>query len=232
MNMKNKIFNKRNGLLFFAFILTIASYICYHDLYQRKNRHLLITGCARSGTYYITNILKRCGYKIGHEFIKKDGACSWEMAVDTKKAPWDHGRNGYRFKHIFHQVRDPLKVIGSLYSSEPPQSFEFFREHIPEIKPGDSRLTQCAKYWYYWNLLAEAQAEWTYRIEELENVWGEMEMRLGKKLDRNVLESIPKNTNTRGDCEYFSWAKLEQELDPDLYQKIRVLAQKYGYSVQ
>jgi hypothetical protein len=219
------------ALVLFAIALVITSIHCYHHLYGKKKRHLLIIGCARSGTTYITKVLKKCGYKIGHEIIRKDGVSSWQMTVDTKKVPWGNARKGYRFDHVFHQVRHPLKVIASLYPTEPAQSFEFIREHIPEIKQEDSRLTQCAKYWYYWNLRAEAQAELTYCIEELENIWGELEARLGKKLDQAVLGLIPKTTNTRDICQYYTWKELQQQLEPDLYEKIRTLARRYGYSL-
>ena len=174
-------------------------------------------------------VLRQCGYRVGHELIRRDGVCSWEMAVDTKKVLWGDARNGYRFDHIFHQVRHPLKAIASVYFTEPLESFAFFQSHIPEIKAEDSRLTQSAKYWYYWNLKAEAQAEWTYRIEELHCVWEEFETRLGRKLDKSALEIVPKTVNTRGNLDHLTWEELEEALEPDLYQKIRALAQKYGY---
>jgi hypothetical protein len=228
--LKRLLIWHRVTILLLAVALAFTSIHCYHHLYAKKKRFLLVIGCSRSGTGYITKILKGCGYKIGHELIKKDGASSWEMTVDHKKTPWGDSRSRYRFDHIFHQVRHPLKVIGSVYATEHRRSFEFFQKHIPEIKPEDSRLTQCAKYWYYWNLKAEAQAEWTYRVEELDSIWGELEARLGKKLDKNVLKTVPKTTNTRGVHQDFTWKDLEQELEPDLYLKIRALAQKYGYS--
>jgi hypothetical protein len=202
----------------------------YHHLYGKKHHALLIIGCARSGTTYITNVLNRCGYKVGHEWPKRDGACSWEMAVNTDKVPFGRGKKGHHFERVFHQVRHPLKVISSHYYTAPPESFAFIREHLPEISGEDSLLTQTAKYWYYWNLLCEKQSEWTYRVEELSSRWGEFEERMGKKLDKTALDVIPKTTNTRGSFTYLTWADLEKELDPDLYQKIRDLSQRYGYS--
>ena len=191
-------------------------------------RDVLVIGCARSGTTYMTDVLRACDYRVGHEYLKRNGVCSWEMTVDTKQVPWGHARDGAQFKHIFHQVRDPLKTITSCLG-EPHASFVFIQQHIPEIKSEDSLLTQCAKYWYYWNLKAEAQAEWTYRIEDLEKNWEELEMRLGRKFDKTVLNAIPKTTNTRGVIPYLTWAQLKEALDPELYDNICKLAEKYGY---
>lgn len=217
----------RQKIAFIA-LLTLVFFGC-PQLHAEKRRELLIIGCARSGTFYITEVLKACGLRIGHEWIRSDGVCSWEMTVDSEEVPWGDAKEGCRFDHVFHQVRHPLKVISSLYHTEPRRSFPFIRKYLNEIHDEDSRLTVCAKYWYYWNLLAEQQAEFTYKIEDLKYVWKELERRLGRQLDKSVLKSIPQTTNTRGAVEYFTWEELERELDPDLYGKIRVLAQRYGY---
>ncbi len=221
----------------YFFVLSVIALIfflilCYYDTRLRKTRSLLITGCARSGTSYITRVLEICGLKIGHEMILRDGVVSWEMAVDTKQVPWGQGRNGYRFHHIFHQVRHPLKVISSLHSTEPPQSWKFIAEHIPQIQENDSLLVKCAKYWYYWNLKAEKQAELTYQIEKINFLWPEFEQRCERKLDRESLLQVPQDCNTRGEISYvFSWEDLKEQLDPGLFNDIQFLATKYGYSI-
>jgi hypothetical protein len=102
--------------------------------------------------------------------------------------------------------------------------------HTPEILPTDSHLTKCAKYWYYWNLKAEAIAEWTYRVEDIDHLWGEYGTRLGKRFDRAVIEQMPKNIHTKGIPRHeFSWEDLEKELDPQMFDLVASLAKKYGY---
>lgn len=219
----------KNPYLVLLILLSAAALLSCLKFYKKKERDLLIIGCARSGTTYITKVLQNCGYKIGHEHFKHDGACSWEMVVDTKKVPWGKGRNGRRFGHIFHQVRQPLKVISSLYATEPPKSWKFILKHIPEIHENDTHLVKCAKYWYYWNLKAEKQAEWTYRIEDIDLIWSEFERRCERKLDRTEFPSIPRDVNTRGPHRDFTWEDLQRELDPDFFLKIQDLAQRYGY---
>lgn len=198
--------------------------------YPRK-RLVLITGCARSGTTYISQVLRKCGFDVRHEKDGKVGVASWVMAVDSDKTPWGPGANDYVFEHVFHQVRDPLKTIASA-SNEPPQSWQYISQFVPELKPEDSRMVRAAKYWYYWNLLAEQKAEWTYRIEDFDHHIDEMSSRLGINLPQNANRRVEKYANTRGYKEKFTWQDLKMGLDPELYSNIVALAKKYGYPVE
>lgn len=204
-------------------------------------RELLIVSCARSGSSYIAKVLQRSGFDIGHEYIGKDGVASWVMTVDAETTPWGPSRKNMSFAHVFHQVRNPLDVISSVYTTEGPKSWGFITSTIPEIKLSDSYLVRSAKYWYYWNLKGDELAEFTYRVEDIQNVWDEFEKRLGKKFDRSVLSTITNKVNSRemkpprSDFDRsvgrakFTWEDLKKELDPELYEKIQQLAKKYGY---
>lgn len=195
---------------------------------------LLVVGCARSGTTYISKVLKKSGLRIGHEKMSRDGISTCELVGNPKEGYWQ-GRWGifperYRFSHIFHQVRNPLHVISSTYVTEDLDSWYFIMKYIPEIHMQDSHLVKCAKYWYYWNVKAEKIAEWTYRIEDFEEKREEFENRLGRKISQDALDKTAKNTNGRKTfTRQFTWEDLRKELDPGFYQKIRELAQKYGY---
>ncbi len=198
-----------------------------------EEHFLLITGCSRSGTMYISKILNECGLNIGHEWTEKDGLSSWLFAVNTDAAPWGPQPNQIHFQHIFHQVRDPLKVISSVFTHEPLESWQYIIAHIPEISWEDSRLTKASKFWYYWNLKAEQKAEWTYRVEAIKEILPEFSQRLGIPLDPSALDRVPTNSNTRGSyyfAEEFKWSDLEAELSPELYANIRQLANRYGYT--
>jgi len=208
------------------------------------HRELLITGCARSGTKYIAQVLRGCGLDVGHENVGKDGVASWVMVLTADSCPWGPTRKNLSFTHIFHQVRHPLDVISSIYTTEGPKSWGYITSHLPEISWNDPCIVRAAKYWYYWNLRAEAISEFTYRIEEIESVWPEFEKRLGRRLDPSVLTTTPKNVNHRDlkpkrhnfdtniDRAAFTWEDLQRELDPVLYRNIRHLAQKYGYVLE
>lgn len=207
-----------------------------------KERLVLITGCPRSGTQYIAQVLNNCGLDIGHEVDGAAGIAFWAMASDKglKDKP---AANEYQFRHIFHQVRHPLDTISSVNTFS-EVCWRFIRSNIPEISRRDSKLVRAAKFWYYWNLMAENKAEMTYRVEDIENVFDEMATRLGVQLDKSVLKKVPKNVHSRQSffkkfisfrryyVKKYTWADLRKELDPDLYQKIIVMTKRYGYSVQ
>lgn len=226
------------------FLITSCFFICGAAIEAdvKKERLVLITGCARSGTVYTAKILLENGLEVGHEIDGKAGIVSWLMATDTDKGFSDKpGANDYHFQHVFHQVRHPLQTISSVNTFS-ESNWKFIRANIPEISVKDPKLVRAAKFWYYWNLMAEKKAEMTYRVEDIENVLDEISLRLGVKLDKEVLKKVPKNIHTR---RYFfkrllhsrryyykkyTWADLKKALDPDLYDKIVELARRYGYS--
>ncbi len=216
-------------------LILVSSVFSYSLMNRNTKKLLLITGCARSGTSYIMKVLKKSGLIVGHESVRRDGVSSWLMAVDAKEVPEGEPRSGLVFEHVFHQVRHPLKVISSLHSTHRPENivWEYIIEHTPEIDLEDPHIVKCAKYWYYWNLKAEQEAEWTYKIEEIDLLWDEFGRRLGKKIDRDGLDSTPKDANSLGAhlCD-FTWADLKEQIDPDLFGDIQELAGKYGYSTE
>lgn len=212
-------------------IFFLLPFLFFQTLDAKLERDLLVIGCARSGTGYISKALKKCGYDIGHENdIGVKGLSTWLLAVKTDKPAWGPSWNDVGFKHIFHQVRHPLKVISSVHTTEPHESWEYIIANIPEMSWDDSHVVKSAKYWYYWNLKAESIAEWTYRLEDLDDLWNEFEFRLNITLNREIIANIPKDTNTRGKhSREFTWEVLEKELPSDLYENIRALALRYGY---
>lgn len=222
---------KHSLTLITAFIILIFNYSYSYD--WEDHYPLLVTGCARSGTGYITKALGACGFELGHEWPKRDGLSSWLFASDCDVAPWGPQPDSIRFDHIFHQVRYPLFVISSVYTTEPPESWAYIMSQILDISPLDSQVVKSAKYWYYWNLKAEKKAEWTYRVEDFENVFEEFGARLGISLDLNAIKTVPKDVNTRGPhTRDFTWDELKVELDSDLYENIRSLAKHYGYILE
>lgn len=203
-----------------------------HSLHATSHT-LLVTGCGRSGTNYMAEYLEKSGYKIFHERLGDDGVVSWPMAVNSL-SPWGPLTED-SFNHVFHQVKHPLPVLTSwivnIYDLNRDE-WMFIRKHIPEINLDDTLIVQCAKYWYYWNLLVEKQAEWRYRIEDLEKILPEFIDRSGLVLDSELIHEIPSNFNTWKDTtNKITWADLKLELPYDLYQNIQAMALRYGYNI-
>jgi len=198
---------------------------------SKEKRFLLITGCGRSGTTYMTEFLRLSGLDVRHEKMGADGSVSWIMGAETDWTPVGPLLKDYEFEHIFHQVRHPLKVIQSYYNSHPGVTWEWICTIIPEISMKDSVITRCAKYWYYWNLMIEEKAEWTYRIEDFSEIYPEMADRLGLVFDSETLTAVPTDANTRVKEEHtaITWKFLKENVDRKVYFQVRSLAKKYGY---
>lgn len=189
---------------------------------------LLITGCARSGTTYITAVLRHCGLDILHENAGRHGTVSWLMATRDYHTPYGPAYFNFHFKHIFHQVRNPLKAMSS-FTTESPQAWQFVMKHTPQIKIDDPQIVKCAKYWYYWNQKADKKAEWTYRVEDIENALEEMGNRMGIHLDKEAIKKVEKTLFHRNRNVDYSWEDLKANLTPVLYKKVIGMARKYGY---
>lgn len=216
-----------------ARILLVFIFLSNCFYLNAEEKFLLIVGTARSGTFYVTKLMKECGIFIRHEYYGDDGVCSWLMVAETNNTPWGPGRVGYTFTHILHQIRNPLKCMSSIYTTEPYEAWKYVLENTPEITWRDPKVVRCAKYWYYWNLKAEKLAEFSYAVEDIENQWEKIEQVLGMKLDKSSLDRLPKDVNTRGGHQMeFTWKMLKAELDPTLYKQIQTMAKKYGYPLE
>lgn len=166
-------------------------------------KELLITGCGRSGTKYISFVLRRIGLHVNHEHIGRDGIASWLMAVDSDRTPWGPGRANYCFQHVFHQVRDPLRAIPSIETFK-QSSWTYINHHI-DLRGIDHPRLRAATYWYYWNLKVEEFAEWRYRVEAIDTVFAEMCQRLGRDTNVELLAHVPTDINTRSRGRIFHW---------------------------
>jgi len=194
---------------------------------------LLVTGCGRSGTNYMAEVLNQSGYDIKHEKPGVDGCVSWPMAVDSY-SPWGPMSND-RFEHVFHQVRNPLNVINSWIVNIEDlnrDEWKFIRNHVPQIHPTDSLIVSATKYWIYWNKLAESRSEWRYKIEEFKDNLPEFMERSGIIVDVDQMEKISTSYNSwKKITTKLTWSMLKQELPLELYEELESLALKYGYPV-
>ena len=57
--------------------------------------------------------------------MQADGSVSWLLNSNAKKAPRGPNFSHYEFEHIFHQIRNPIKVISSYYNFPPPEGWKW-----------------------------------------------------------------------------------------------------------
>lgn len=200
-----------------------------------SHKYFLVTGCARSGMVYTKRVLMRSGLKKQGLIRNRHWIVSPSMAVGYKtlgrKAPED-----VVFEHIFHQVRNPLDVIASLYTNYKNTDgifWQFVRKHVPEIKADDPLVVQCAKYWYYWNLRCEKMAEYRYRIEDIEASAKQFQKRLGVALNEEFMSKLSTSYHHWWPIEEpCTWEMLKREVPPDVFYGIQKMAKRYGYSTK
>lgn len=192
---------------------------------------VLVIGCPRAGTGYIWKVLRVCGIPVGHEKDGDQGIVSWLFTADTDRPAWGPNPVDYRFKHIFHQVRDPLKCIATMHLVV-DRAWRYICREEPQIKLNEPLLVRCAKMWVYWNLKAEKKAEFTYRVEAIKSILPELSDHLGVKLDANLVKRVSTHTHSTEHNHVVTWKDLKDALEPDFYKKLVHLAKRYGYDVK
>lgn len=172
---------------------------------------IVITGCPRAGTKYVSELLQ-----LGHEKIGERGISSWVLAAKNAKAA-KHGPtlhevlNKFEDVQIHHQVRHPISCIRSI-TSIGKQAWRFICENS-KVDINAPVLLRAMQMWYYWNLMAEEIAETRYQVETLPKIEG-LGTNSSKARLRRATDFTPKDLRA---------------LDPKLYAQILELSNKYGY---
>jgi hypothetical protein len=218
-----------------------------------ERKRLLITGCGRSGTLYAARVWQFLGLDIRHErpvppdgIIGADGMASWFMAVDDPQPPSGPSARDYQFDVVIHQVRQPLKVIASMAQfilRQGKRAPGFIERHVPEtqlnpdeqncLNPQEQLLLKAARYWYRWNLLAEAKADRTIQVERLDQELPDLCDLVGIPYRPGVVDRLSKDINARryhvpDDVWVIDWKQIRR-LDMKIYENAKNLAVKYGY---
>jgi len=218
-----------------------------------ERRRLLITGCGRSGTLYAAKLWVSLGLDIRHErpippngVMGADGCASWFMAADDPKPPSGPSFLDYTFDVVIHQVRHPLKVIASMAQfilQHGRHAPGYIERHVSDIELSleeqnhfdfkQQLILKASRYWYHWNLLAEAKADKIIKIEDLKETLPDLCDLVGIPYRQGVPEGIAKDINARrfhipDEPWIVEWEEIKQ-LDLKIYGNIKDLAEKYGY---
>ncbi len=213
---------------------------------------LLITGCGRSGTGYVSTLLSRLGLPCSHEVVYGEALCStgaqpvWSDALRAEAswlaAPYLGSLPAGTI--VLHQVREPVSVVRSFLRIrffEGNGPFKRFAErHVPALAVG-SPFERSVKYWLFWNQLvasAAQRSELVYRRHRLED----LDVRFVEKLClefgvprsraeiQRALAEIPRDVNTSGSKHSDAsvrWSNLPRgDWTPDLEE----FAGRVGYA--
>lgn len=190
----------------------------------------VIVGTGRSGTRYISEVLTASGIRCGHEqwwglggrSMRLDGDASW---LATFQLDGYHGR-------VFHQVRDPMKVIRSLVgldlsSRQRDRRWTQYRALVMGGLSNDPVL-DAMRIVDMWVTESERVAERTWRVEDVDaELISEIAEAIGKQATPQV--NIPHNLNTRTDIKQvvdLDWGGLPNNA---LKNRIMDHAARHGY---
>lgn len=190
---------------------------------------IAITGCARSGTAYASDLLCHLGYEVGHERLLADGIVSWPLAAATLESPL--GPSPAKIltvaSVVLHQVREPLAAIRSIQTLS-ATSWAFICETTP-CRPDDALLLRSAKYWLHWNRMSEAVASRTYRLESIRDELPSMYAALGRPPVRLDVDAVPRANARPSVGGPVGWDDLRRA-SATLADEIAALAVRYGYA--
>ena len=189
---------------------------------------LVVVGCPRSGTYFTSRLFTEHGLDVAHERWGRDGMSCWMLAGDTEF--WRRAdacppelRSAFA---VVHQVRHPLKVIGSLFTIA-KVSYALLEKAMPFVTTCPVRRAMLA--WLHWNRLAQSRASYTYRVENMEMEFDELCRRARFRAALKTDFVTSKQANSRVHREV-TWEELDT-VDAALAAEIKAQAVGYGYAL-
>ena len=193
-----------------------------------------IIGHPRTGSGYMSKLMKCFDYEIGHEKMKRDGISCWlnvhcvpeEHPMDIFQ-PWGIPRRPDSRKGIIiHHIRNPVKAMASIIlENREPSSYQFRRQvilhHFYIDLDNYNEIDKAALSYIYWNRLAEAQGP-QVRIQ-VEKGPEQLALFFGKDVPS---VSPPNDTNTsKNRHQEVEWNKMS----PKVYQILDETCERYGY---
>jgi len=213
----------------------------------KKKKKLLVTGNMRCGTTWMTHALRAVGLDCQHECMGEDGTVSWFFAIDAPSYPFnprntpkgrtahvgEGRRSDYRFEHVVHLVRDPLKTLGSMMKIMPRKEQEWLDDNGMLDMGAEPKLLRMMQAWYLINTEVEAIATYRIRLEDVTNRSKNDWDKFMREIDwpSKGVPSVPVKNASRGifKATRLIWHDLH-ELDPVLADKIAEMARRYGYA--
>lgn len=196
----------------------------------------IILSTGRAGSGYVAKLLTNAGIPTGHEVTynlsgynpsKLIGESSWLALPFVEEGVYNPETS------IYHQVRHPLKVIGSLVNGEMQKYKEYldFQTRYIPMNEGESYLEYCARFVYEWNERIEKITPIRWRVESVDmNTLQMISFNEGIALDRNkatmALLGVSKKTNKHPNTSRIKWSDISNEF---YRNALKEQAVRYGY---
>jgi hypothetical protein len=138
---------------------------------------IAVTGTGRSGTNFFAAVLSELGKDVKHEALGSNGIASWCLVPNVKDAVYGPGGAVLTDEFIIgHQVRNPLKTIGSLTTFN-KSSWKYISENSPELPR--KLMHRAMAHWLDWNKRASEMSSHTWKLEDLKKAQPEILKPLG-----------------------------------------------------
>lgn len=209
---------------------------------------IIITGCGRSGTAYCSQLFKTLGFDVGHETWGADGISAFQVGAEPHRTHYGYHTHVQLYEHPihhFHVTRHPLRVISSWMGR--PDTLKGMLPDTIDMR-GYTDLERCSLYWWWWNGQVELNYPDAYRFP-IEGVYGHLQQiceKVGIDLTHELYEKVkaidtqwgtayggPGGRKKAGSHRYthiYNWRELERFIDRQLYQNIREMGVRYGYT--
>lgn len=201
---------------------------------ESTRARFVVTGCGRSGTGYVSQLLSALGVPCGHEAIYgPTGPGGWGGLLGDSSwlaVPYLDEFDGT----VIHLVRDPRKVVEShlriqFFADHHRTSYQqALRRAAPEVFHPGGQFERACRYWVLWNGIVERHTDQRIPVEGLDpanllGALGASALAEDQALIQRVLAAVPTTYNSRQGrtAPNVGWDELPGD--------VRALALKYGY---
>ena len=202
----------------------------------------IITGMGRSGTGYVSAVLRALGINAGHESIWNFGYP--EIAADwgdlDGEVGWIAGAHLENFDGpVVHVTRYPPDVINSRFTTgwyEHPfyrQIYDFVNKRI-DLTRYERPIDQAMHHYLAWCELIDTHADLIVQLEKFGEALPGLLNTIGHPRPAQQVElavrAVPTNRNQHVHHKLVDWAFLEQHTRaPELLDRLKQKAGDYGY---
>jgi hypothetical protein len=212
----------------------------------------LIVGTGRSGTRFMSHLMRSAGINCGHESVYTLKFATQNAPSRDRRPSWGNYEADSSWLAVpyldrldipsIQVVRHPLATVQSMlelgwFSGQRRNVIpQIIFSSRPEIRYEKTRPDKCLAFWIYWNQTAQMYARRWFSLEHF-NYW-DMKMLLGevgqpadRKVDWNVMEKLaddPVATNKKPKDEREPWDITWDSFRPRLKKIARRMAVDFG----
>jgi len=191
----------------------------------------IFTGCARSGTPYIAELLERSNFDIGNEvFVGSSGISSWMLTSKSSIEPHNGPIPSSMWtgtERRIHLVRDPIACINSIQTLT---CWEYIDKELGFDKD-QHLLLKSMLFWARWNKMAEYEK--MIKIEDFDyDAYVELCEYINIAPNKEAFDEIPTFDSNEPNPHSCYDAETMRRWYPQAFDEICITAYKLGIEVK